>query len=75
MERLVTAGNSALKGIIESGSVTSPDATTVVFKLTGPNGNLPNLVSNDNSQSPITPKDYKVGTTLDKQPNGTGRGS
>ena len=72
MERLVKAGNSALKGIIEAGSVTSPDPTTVVFRLTGPNGNLPYLVSNDNSQAPITPKDYAAGTTLDKQPNGTG---
>ncbi len=72
MERLVKAGNSALKGIIQAGSVTSPDPTSVVFKLTGPNGNLPYLVSTDNSQSPITPKDYAAGTTLDKKPAGTG---
>lgn len=72
MERLVKAGNSALKGVIEAGSVTAKDASTVVFKLTGPNGNFPYLVSTDNAQAAIIPKALADGTTLDKAPNGTG---
>jgi peptide/nickel transport system substrate-binding protein len=72
MERLVKYGNSALKGVIESGSVTAPDATTVLFKLTSPNGNFPFLVSTDNAQAPIIPKAQADGVTLDASPNGTG---
>jgi peptide/nickel transport system substrate-binding protein len=72
MERMVAGGNSGLLGVIEAGSVTAPDERTVVFRLTGPNGNLPYLVSSDNPQTVITPKAYVAGTTLDKQPNGTG---
>jgi peptide/nickel transport system substrate-binding protein len=71
-ERLVTAGNSGLKGIIATGSVTASDANTVVFKLTGPNGNFPYLVSTDNPQTAIIPKALADGATLDKNPNGTG---
>ncbi|MBK8077703.1 MAG: ABC transporter substrate-binding protein [Kineosporiaceae bacterium] len=72
MERLVKAGNSALKGVIAAGSVTAKDDKTVVFKLTGPNGNFPYLVSTDNAQASIIPKALPDGTTLDKAPNGTG---
>ncbi len=49
-----------------------PTTTTVVFTLTGPNGNFPYLVSTDNAQAEILPKDQEDGATLDKTPNGTG---
>ena len=72
MERLVTAGNSGLKGVIAKGSAVATDANTVTFTLVSPNGNFPYLVSVFNAQSLITPKAYAAGTTLDKQPAGTG---
>ena len=72
MERLVKAGNSGLKGVIQSGSAVATDANTVTFTLVGPNGNFPYLVSIFNAQACITPKAYVAGTTLDKSPNGTG---
>lgn len=72
MERLVAAGNAGLKGVLESGGAKAVDATTVEFTLAGANGNFPYLVSCFNPQSPITPKDYESGTTLDKRPDGTG---
>src|SRR6185503_2395487 len=71
-ERMVAAGNSGLKGVIESGAVTAPDEKTVVFTLTGPNGNLPYLVSSDNPQTVITPAAFKAGSLVDQSPNGTG---
>lgn len=72
MDKLVAAGNSALKGIIEKGSAKAIDPNTVEFTLTGPNGNFPYLISTDNAQAPIIPKELPDGTTLDAQPNGTG---
>jgi len=72
MERMVTAKNSQLAGVIAAGSTVAKDPATVVFTLVGPNGNFPYLVSVFNSQSCITPKDYTAGTTLDGKPNGTG---
>jgi len=72
MGRLVEAGNSGLKGIIDDKSTKAVDPTTVEFTLISPNGNFPYLVSVFNSQSVITPKDYATGTTLDAKPNGTG---
>lgn len=72
MERLVTAGNSGLKGVIVKGSAVATDANTVTFTLASPNGNFPYLVSVFNAQSLITPASYVAGTTLDKMPNGTG---
>jgi len=72
MERLVTAGNSGLKGVIVAGSAVATDPNTVTFTLEGPNGNFPYLVSVFNAQSLITPAAYAAGTTLDKQPAGTG---
>ena len=72
MERLVAAGNSGLKGVIDKGSVVATTPTQVTFTLVGPNGNFPYLVSVFNAQSVITPKDYATGTTLDKLPAGTG---
>ncbi len=72
MDRLVEAGQSGLKGIIEAGAVDTSDPTKAVFTLTGPNGNFPYLVSVFNAQTPITPVDYAIGTTLDQNSNGTG---
>jgi peptide/nickel transport system substrate-binding protein len=72
MERMVAGGNSGLTGVIESGSVTAPDAGTVVFNLPSANGNLPYLVSSDNPQTVITPKAFAAGSLVDKVPNGTG---
>jgi peptide/nickel transport system substrate-binding protein len=72
MERLVTAGNSGLKGVIQKGSAVATDANTVTFNLVSANGNFPYLVSVFNAQSLITPAAYAAGTTLDKQPAGTG---
>ena len=72
MERLVTAGNSGLKGVIDKGSAVATDPNTVTFTLVSANGNFPYLVSVFNAQSLITPAAYVAGTTLDKQPAGTG---
>jgi peptide/nickel transport system substrate-binding protein len=72
MERLVTAGNSGLKGVIEKGSAVATDPNTVTFTLVSANGNFPYLVSVFNAQTLITPVGYTAGTTLDAKPNGTG---
>jgi peptide/nickel transport system substrate-binding protein len=72
MARLVAAGNSGLKGVIDDKSAQAKDANTVEFHLLSPNGNFPYLVSVFNAQTLITPKDYETGTTLDAKPNGTG---
>ena len=72
MERLVAAGNSGLKGVLEPGGAVATDPTTVTFNLAGGNGNFPYLVSVFNAQTLITPVDYPAGTTLDAKPAGTG---
>jgi peptide/nickel transport system substrate-binding protein len=72
MKRLVAAANSGLKGVIDDKSTVATDPNTVTFNLLSANGNFPYLVSVFNAQSLITPKGYATGTTLDKQPNGTG---
>ncbi len=72
MSRLVAAGNSGLKGVIDDKSAVATDPTTVTFTLLSPNGNFPYLVSVFNAQTVITPKAYETGTTLDAMPNGTG---
>ncbi|MEP6638416.1 MAG: ABC transporter substrate-binding protein [Chloroflexota bacterium] len=72
MERLVTAGNSGLKGVLPAGGAVATDANTVTFNLTRANGNFPYLVSVFNAQTLITPADYAAGTTLDGKPAGTG---
>jgi peptide/nickel transport system substrate-binding protein len=72
MERLVTAENAGLKGVIEKGSTVATDENTVTFTLVNANGNFPYQVSVFNAQSLITPADYAAGTTLDKKPTGTG---
>jgi peptide/nickel transport system substrate-binding protein len=72
MERMVDAGNSGLKGVIDKGSTVATDPATVTFNLVSANGNFPYLVSVFNAQTLITPVDYVTGTTLDQAPNGTG---
>ena len=72
MERLVAAGNSGLKGVLDKGGAVATDANTVTFTLVGGNGNFPYLVSVFNAQTLITPAAYAAGTTLDKVPAGTG---
>ncbi len=72
MERLVKAGNSGLKGVLGPGGAVATDPNTVTFTLLGANGNFPYLVSVFNAQTVITPAAYVAGTTLDKQPAGTG---
>ncbi len=72
MDRLVEAGNSGLKGVIEAGSVDASDPNVAVITLTGANLNFPFLVSVFNAQTPITPAAYETGTTVDGSPNGTG---
>jgi peptide/nickel transport system substrate-binding protein len=72
MGRLVAAGNSGLKGVIDDKSAVATDPNTVTFNLLSPNGNFPYLVSVFNAQTVITPKAYETGTTLDAMPNGTG---
>ena len=72
MERLVAAGNSGIKGVLDKGSTVATDDATVTFTLVGANGNFPYLVSVFNAQSLITPVDYATGTTLNDKPDGTG---
>ena len=72
MDRLVEGGNSGLGGIISKGSVTAPDPLTAVIKLDKPVGLFPYLVSVFNAQTVITPVNYPLGSTLDKNPEGTG---
>ena len=72
MERLVAAGNSGLKGVLEPGGAVATDANTVTFTLAGGNGNFPYLVSIYNAQTVIPPADYVAGTTADARPDGTG---
>lgn len=72
MERLVAAGNSGLKGVLDPGGAVATDANTVTMTLVSANGNFPYLVSIYNAQTVITPKDYVAGTTADGRPTGTG---
>ena len=72
MERLVAAGNSGLKGVLDPGGAVATDPNTVTFTLVSANGNFPYLVSIYNAQTVITPKDYVAGTTADARPTGTG---
>lgn len=70
--KLADSGNSALDGVLDKGATRAVDDHTVVFTLNGPNGNFPYLVSTDNAQAAILPKDQADGVTLDESPNGTG---
>jgi len=72
MDRLATGGNAALGGIVEAGSTKAVDDLTVEFNLTGPNGQLPVLVSVYNAQAVITPVAWEAGSTADGKKDGTG---
>ena len=72
MERLVAAGNSGLKGVLDAGGAVATDPLTVTFTLVGANGNFPYLVSVYNAQTLITPVDYTAETNFDARPTGTG---
>ena len=69
MDRLA---GSNLKAYIVEGSTKAIDDNTVEITLNSPDGQFPYQVGPYNPQSVITPKDYVLGTTLDKSPNGTG---
>ncbi len=69
MDRL-SASN--LKAYIKAGSTKAIDDFTVEITLNNPDGQFPQQVGAYNPQSVITPKDYVLGTTLDKRMTGTG---
>ena len=69
MDRLA---GSNLKASIKAGSTKAVDDLTVEITLNSPDGQFPWQVGAYNPQSVITPKDYALGTTLDKKPTGTG---
>ena len=69
MDRLA---GSNLKAYIVAGATKKIDDSTVEITLNNPDGGFPQAVGAYNPQSVITPKDYVLGTTLDKSPNGTG---
>jgi peptide/nickel transport system substrate-binding protein len=48
---------STFAGVLSKDSAKATDASTVQFELDGPNGNFPYLVSSDNYNSLIVPKD------------------
>ena len=69
MDRLA---GSNLKSYISAGSTKALDDLTVEITLSHADGQFPFQVGPYNPQAVITPKDYALGTTLDKSPNGTG---
>ena len=69
MDRLA---GSNLKASIAAGSTKAIDDFTVEITLLSPDGQFPQQVGAYNPQSVITPKDFVLGTTLDKRPTGTG---
>jgi peptide/nickel transport system substrate-binding protein len=71
-DRLVAAGNSGLKGVIDAGSVDATDPAKAVVTLLSANGNFPYLVSLYNPQAAITPAAFTAGSTLDVTKTGTG---
>ena len=54
MDRLVAAGNSGIKGVLDKGSAVATDPLTVTMNLVSANGNFPYLVSVFNAQTLIT---------------------
>jgi peptide/nickel transport system substrate-binding protein len=55
------SGSNALStfaGVLSKGSATAADASTVQFELDAPNGNFPYLLSSDNYNAIIVPKDF-----------------
>ena len=69
MDRL-SASN--LKAYVKAGSTKAINDFTVEITLNSPDGQFPQQVGAYNPQSVITPKDYVLGTTLDKRMTGTG---
>jgi peptide/nickel transport system substrate-binding protein len=69
MDRLAA---SNLKAYIKAGSAKAVDDFTVEITLNNPDGQFPQQVGAYNPQSVITPKDFVLGTTLDKRMTGTG---
>jgi peptide/nickel transport system substrate-binding protein len=69
MDRLA---GSNLKASIAAGSTKAIDDFTVEITLLSPDGQFPQQVGAYNPQSVITPKDFVLGTTLDKRMTGTG---
>ena len=65
-----SAALSAFSGVLSKGSAKATDPTTVEFTLDAPNGNFPYLLSSDNYNTIILPKNYDGG--YEKTQNGTG---
>jgi peptide/nickel transport system substrate-binding protein len=66
MERLADPANgsvalSAFSGALSKGGSVALDADTVEFRLDAPNGSFPYLVSSDNYNAVILPRDYSGG--------------
>ena len=61
---------SAFTGVLSKGGAKAIDHATVEFTLDAPNGNFPYLVSSDNYNAIILPKDYAG--DFEKTFNGTG---
>jgi peptide/nickel transport system substrate-binding protein len=49
---------STFDGVLSKGSAKAVDASTVTFELDAPNGNFPYLLSSDNYNAIIVPKDF-----------------
>jgi peptide/nickel transport system substrate-binding protein len=67
------SGSSALSafgGVLSKGAAKATDDTTVEFNLDAPNGNFPYLLSSDNYNTIILPKNYDG--DYEKTMNGTG---
>jgi peptide/nickel transport system substrate-binding protein len=69
MDRLA---GSNLKASVAPGATKAIDDFTVEITLLSPDGQFPQQVGSYNPQSVITPKDFALGTTLDKRMTGTG---
>jgi peptide/nickel transport system substrate-binding protein len=61
---------SAFAGTLSKGGTRALDDTTVEFRLDAPNGSFPYLVSSDNYNAIILPRDYAGG--FERSFNGTG---
>jgi peptide/nickel transport system substrate-binding protein len=61
---------STFDGVLSKGSAQAVDASTVRFELDAPNGNFPYLLSSDNYNAIIVPKDFSG--TWEKTFPGTG---
>jgi peptide/nickel transport system substrate-binding protein len=61
---------SAFGGVLSKGAAKATDESTVEFQLDAPNGNFPYLLSSDNYNTIILPKNYEG--DYEKTMNGTG---